>query len=168
MQYHRMALFDLNSELSSIDLNATPQNASLTVSSSTFNPRVSFDTFAYQSAVNPAYSTVFQHRFYADQGRKSRTFLCGTDESDYSAFALEYIIEELVDDGDTIVCVRVVDRESEMMRDFMSNQAEYRQAADKVKERVTKMLDDNNGPAVKIIIELIVGKIGETVNRMVR
>ena len=139
----------------------------LTFSFSTYNPRVSFDTFAYHSATNPAYSSVFQHRFYADQGRNSRTFLCGTDESDYSAYALEYIIENLVDDGDTIVCVRVVDRESDMMKEFMANQAEYRLAAQKVRKRVEKMLDANKGPAVKVIIELIVGKIGETMNKMV-
>ena len=93
--------------------------------------------------------------------------MCGTDESDYSAYALEYIIENLVDDGDTIVCVRVVDRESDMMKEFMSNQAEYRLAAQKVRKRVEKMLDANKGPAVKVIIELIVGKIGETMNKMV-
>ena len=109
---------------------------------------------------------ISQHKDYARR-KGSRTYLCGTDETDYAAFALEYLIDKLVDDGDDIVCVRVVDKDSEVASDFNIREAEYRFKAQKVQERVQAMLDTTNGPAVKVVIELAVGKVGQTIDRMV-
>ena len=52
---------------------------------------------------------MYKHRDYSNTAR-SRTFLCGTDAKDYSEYALEWMIDELVDDDDEIVCLRVIDK----------------------------------------------------------
>lgn len=109
---------------------------------------------------------ISQHRDY-ERKRGSRTYLCGTDESDYAAFALKYLIKKLVDDGDDIVCVRAVDKDSEVASEFSIKEAEYRQKAQKVQEQVQAMLDNARGPAVKVVIEFAVGKVGDTIDRMV-
>ena len=136
-------------------------------SCSTYKPRITFDLFANQSSADPSFTLVSQHKHYGRR-KGSRTYLCGTDESDYAAFALEYLIDELVDDGDDIVCVRVVDKDSDLASDFRIKEAEYKLKARQVQQRVQEMLDAENRPAIKVVIEFAMGKIGETIDRMVR
>ncbi|KAL9129363.1 MAG: hypothetical protein Q9217_002163 [Psora testacea] len=135
-------------------------------SGSTYKPRITFDLFANQSATDPSFTLISQHKRYARK-RGFRTYLCGTDESDYAAFALKYLIDELVDDGDDIVCVRVVDKDSDIASDFSIKAADYKMKARQVHEQVQEMLDGDNRPAVKVVIEFAVGKVGETIDHMV-
>ena len=64
---------------------------------STFLKRVSFDTFDNKDASDFSLTLKSKHKDYA-YTRRSRTFLCGTDQNDYSEFALEWLIDELVED----------------------------------------------------------------------
>ncbi|KAG8529997.1 uncharacterized protein KY384_005479 [Bacidia gigantensis] len=121
----------------------------------TYTSRVSFDTVAWESTDKPAFTRTFRHPDYSPQ-KHSKTFCCGIDESEYAAAALEYLIEELVDNGDDIVCVRVVE-----------NRGQHREEAAKVQESVQAALDTNKGPGVKVVIEIIVGKVRESLDRMV-
>ncbi|KAL9095994.1 MAG: hypothetical protein Q9163_006473 [Psora crenata] len=133
---------------------------------STYKPRITFDLFANQSTTDPSFTLISQHKHYARR-KGSRTYLCGTDESDYAAFALEYLIDKLVDDGDDIVCVRVMDKDSEVASDLGAQDAEYKMKARQVREQVQLLLDGEDRPAVKVVIEFAVGKVGETIDRMV-
>ena len=105
------------------------------------------------------------HKFFPKESK--RTYLCGTDESDHAFFVLEYIIEHLVDDGDEIICVRVVERDAEVTSVSAIEKGQYRKEAEKVCKDVQDMLDKRGGPGVKGLIVLAAGKVGETLDAMV-
>lgn len=52
--------------------------------------------------------------------KKARTFMCAVDATPCSERALEWLMENLVDDGDEVVAVRILDEEVE--RAWESNQ----------------------------------------------
>lgn len=105
-----------------------------------------------------------KHKDYS-YTRRSRTFLCGTDQNDYSEFALEWLIDELVDDGDEIVCLRVVDKDSKISSVSALQERLYRQEARKL---LNDIIDKNEeDKAISIILEFSVGKVHDTIQRMV-
>jgi hypothetical protein len=69
---------------------------------------VSFDTFANKRATDFALTLRSMHRDY-HYSRLTRTILVGTDINYYSENALEWLFEELAEDGDVVVCLRAVD-----------------------------------------------------------
>jgi len=89
----------------------------------------------------------------------------GTDQNDYSEFALEWLIEELVEDGDEVVCLRVVDKDSKIASEPSVQQGLYKEEARLLLQSVEKKNED--GKAIKFILEFAVGKVPETIQRMV-
>lgn len=161
-------------------------------SRSTFQARVSFDTIANSfdpvvkneprrhdplaalhsskrfdplarlpNPVDISFTLNYKHNAY-QYTKRSRTFLCGTDSNSYSEFALEWLIEELVDDGDEIVCLRVIDRDSRLASD--SNKI-YREEAEKYMQ---KIIEKNvEGKALSFVLEFSVGKVQDQIQQMV-
>ena len=132
---------------------------------SAFLKRVSFDTFDNKDASDFSLTLKSKHRDYS-YSRRSRTFLCGTDQNDYSEFAPEWLIDELVDDGDEIVCLRVVDKDSKISSDAALQERLYRKEARKLLDQIIDKNEDEK--AISIILEFAVGKVHETIQRMVR
>lgn len=129
-----------------------------------FLKRVSFDTFDNKDATDFSLTLKSKHRDYS-YSRRSRTFLCGTDQNDYSEFALEWLLDELVDDGDEIVCLRVVDKDSKMSSDSALQERLYRQEARKLLDQIIEKNDEEK--AISVILEFAVGKVHETIQRMI-
>src|SRR6202044_3884521 len=98
--------------------------------------------------------------------RRSRTFLCGTDEKSYSEFALEWLIDELLDDGDEIVCLRVVEKDSKIASDASIEKLRYREEAQKLLEKVIEK-NSQEEKAINLVMELAVGKVQDVFRRMV-
>ncbi|KAH8154195.1 uncharacterized protein LAJ45_01963 [Morchella importuna] len=130
----------------------------------TFLKRVSFDTFDNKDASDFSLTLKSKHKDYA-YTRRSRTFLCGTDQNDYSEFALEWLIDELVDDGDEIVCLRVVDKDSKISSDSALQEKQYRQEAKKLLNQIIEKNDEDK--TISIILEFAVGKVHETIQKMI-
>lgn len=131
----------------------------------TFQDRVSFDTFDNRDASDFSLTLNSKHKDYK-YTKRSRTFLCGTDQNDYSEFALEWLIDELVDDGDEIVCLRVVDKDSKINSDASIEEGRYRIEAKKLLGQIiAKNHDDDK--AISLVLEFAVGKVQETIQRMV-
>jgi len=131
---------------------------------STFLKRVSFDTFDNKDASDFSLTLKSKHKDYA-YTRRSRTFLCGTDQNDYSEFALEWLIDELVDDGDEVVCLRVVDKDSKISSDAALQERQYRHEAQNLLDQIIEKNEDDK--TISIILEFAVGKVHETIQRMV-
>lgn len=131
---------------------------------STFLKRVSFDTFDNKDASDFSLTLKSKHKDYA-YTRRSRTFLCGTDQNDYSEFALEWLIDELVDDGDEVVCLRVVDKDSKISSDVALQERQYRHEAQNLLNQIIEKNEDDK--TISIILEFAVGKVHETIQRMV-
>ncbi|KAK6332200.1 hypothetical protein TWF718_002727 [Orbilia javanica] len=131
----------------------------------TFVKRVGFDTFSNKDATDFALTLKSKHKDYKF-GRGSRTFLCGTDQNDYSTIALEWLLEELVDDNDEIVCLRVIDKDSKMATVDSSTQEKlYRLEADKLLQTIISKNDEDK--ALSIVLEFCVGKVHDTFQRMI-
>lgn len=127
---------------------------------------MSFDTFVNRDATDFSYTLIAKHKHY-NYSARSRTFLCGTDQNDYSEFALEWLIDELVEDGDEIVCLRVVDKDSKINSDASLHEGRYKAEAQKLMEHIqSKNKDDEK--IISLILEYSVGKVPDTIQRMVR
>lgn len=126
---------------------------------------VSFDTFDNRDATDFSLTLNYKHVSY-HHTRSSRTFLCGTDQKDYSEFALEWLIDELVDDGDEIVCLRVVEKDSKIASDSSLEQKQYHDEAKRLLDQVIAK-NQHDEKAISLIMELAVGKVEKIIQRMV-
>lgn len=134
---------------------------------SRFQHHVSFDNFAggEPTAKNSMSFTLnVKHRGY-QRKRRSRTFMVGVDENDYSDIALSWMLEELVDDGDEIICLRVVDRDAKVVNDRNVDKKTYQEEAKKLMERIQSRNDENR--AISIVLEFAVGKVHNVFQKMV-
>ncbi|KAE8385090.1 hypothetical protein ETB97_006721 [Aspergillus alliaceus] len=132
----------------------------------TYERGVSFNTFDNPDAADFSLTLNYKHKGYQCT-RRSRTFLCGTDQNDYSDFALEWLIDELVDDGDEIVCLRAVEKDSTIASDAAIEEGKYRQEAEKLFEQVIQK-NTQDEKAISLVLELAVGKAQDIIQRMIR
>ncbi|KAI5360960.1 Putative rossmann-like alpha/beta/alpha sandwich protein [Septoria linicola] len=132
-----------------------------------FRSSVSFDTFANPAASDFSLTLNRKHRDY-EYTKRSRTFLCGTDTNEYSDTALEWLIDELVDDGDEVVCLRVVEKDSKEASLWSRGQgnAGYRKEAERFLEEIEKKNTDDR--AISLILEFSIGGIQDTIQKMIR
>lgn len=133
---------------------------------------MSFDTFDNRDASDFSLTLGRKHKDYV-YSKRSRTFLCGTDANEYSDTALEWLIDELVDDGDEIVCLRVIERDGKEARDMagMTSTREgrergYRAEAQRMLQRILEKNTEDR--AINLVLEFSIGKIQETIQHMVR
>lgn len=141
--------------------------SNLTEPRSKFEPHVSFDNFA---GGEPTESNTIsltlneKHRGY-QHNRRSRTFMVGVDENAYSNYALQWMLDEMVDDGDEIICLHVVEKDSKISNDKSVTQKSYRKEA----KRLMKEIQDKNAEqrSISIVLEFAVGKLQQTFQKMV-
>ena len=130
----------------------------------TYRPRVGFDTSENKNVTDFSFTMSSKHKNYRSTAR-SRTFLCGTDENDYSEFALEWLLEELVNEDDEIVCLRVVNPDTKTDVDASVLQEMYKEEAKRLLDHFQKKNED--GIPISLVVELAVGKVEETIQAMV-
>ena len=130
----------------------------------TYQPRVGFDTSENKNVTDFSFTMSSKHKNYRSTAR-SRTFLCGTDENDYSEFALEWLLEELVNEDDEIVCLRVVNPDTKTDVDASVLQEMYKEEARRLLDHFQKKNED--GIPISLVVELAVGKVEETIQAMV-
>ncbi|GAM40263.1 hypothetical protein TCE0_038r12479 [Talaromyces pinophilus] len=133
---------------------------------STYQRGVSFDTFDNRDAIDGSFTLRYKHKNY-QATRRSRTFLCGTDQNDYSEFALEWLIDELVDDGDEVICLWVVEKDSKIASDASVDEGRYRMEAEKLLNQVIAK-NQHDEKAISLVLELAVGKVQDIIQRMIR
>ncbi|KAI9740767.1 MAG: hypothetical protein M1818_004732 [Claussenomyces sp. TS43310] len=139
----------------------------LTVSpASRFQHHVSFDNFADgEPTDNNTIALTLNVKHTGYQYRKrSRTFMVGIDENDYSNYALKWMLDELVDDGDEIVCVRVVDKDAKISNDKSMGRKEYQDEANTLMHSIQAKNEEHR--AISIVLEFAVGKLHTTFQKM--
>ncbi|PSN71870.1 hypothetical protein BS50DRAFT_597376 [Corynespora cassiicola Philippines] len=131
-----------------------------------FQPRVSFDTFDKPADFieENSFTLIAKHKDY-EYTKRSRTFLCGCDDNEYSEYALQWLIDELVDDGDEIVCLRVVEKDDTLAGDRSVEKGRYRSEA----ESLMKMIQGRNheNKAINLILEFAMGKVNKVIDEMI-
>ncbi|KAK9368026.1 hypothetical protein V1509DRAFT_625143 [Lipomyces kononenkoae] len=130
-----------------------------------FQKKVGFDTFDNKDATDFSLTLQVKHDGYV-YNRLSRTFLCGTDQNEYSDYALEWLLDEIVDDGDEIVCLRVVDPGAKISSSDVALQEKlYRDEAYKLLNEI--MLKNEDDKKISIALEFAVGKVQDMIQRMI-
>ena len=130
-----------------------------------YENRVSFDTFDNRDATDLSFTLISKHKDYVYTPR-SRTFLCGADQNDYSEFALDWLIDELVEDGDEIVCLRVLDKDSKINSESNLQEGKYRTEARNLLDHIQNK-NKEDAKSISLVLEFAVGKVAETIQRMV-
>lgn len=75
-------------------------------------------------------------------------------------------MDELVEDGDEIVCLRVVDKDSKINSDASLHEEKYKTEARKFLDHIQAKND--HAKSISLILEFAVGRVPETIQRMVR
>lgn len=148
--------------------NQTANMASLTEDGShRFRKHVTFNNVQIGEPTKnnfPSYTLVVRHLgFYSK--RRSRTFMVGIDDHQYSDEALQWLFDKFVEDGDEIICVRVVEkdvRQLETDRRIADFQTEANAEVERIKAK------SGDGKAISIVLEYAVGKLHSTFQRLVR
>lgn len=126
-----------------------------------FKPHVGFDNLPVGEATknNPSSITLNVRHHGYHPNRRSRTFMVGVDDHAYSDYALVWLLESLVDDGDEVVCVRVVDHATR------SGEKNYQEDA----KQLLKAIQEKNTQnlAISIVLEYSVGKLHATFQQLV-
>lgn len=91
--------------------------------------------------------------------RRHRTFMVGVDDNSYSDHALQWLLDELVDDGDEIVCIRVLETPPR------SNDKTYQDEAKSLMDSIQSKNTQNR--AIGLILEYAVGKLHNTFQHLV-
>lgn len=127
-----------------------------------FEQRVSFTTFEKETS-RTSISLVNTHKDFV-HSKTSRRFLCGIDTNDYSEYALQWLFDEMVDDNDELVCLRVVDKDSGTSTP--QQQKQYRQEAAALMQKVLQKNVD--AKAIQLTLEYAFGRVQEVFGQMVQ
>lgn len=76
------------------------------------------------------------------------------------------MIDELVDDGDEVICLWVVEKDSKIASDASVDEGRYRKEAEKLLNQVIAK-NQHDEKAISLVLELAVGKVQDIIQRMV-
>ncbi|KAG0271587.1 hypothetical protein BGZ95_000590 [Linnemannia exigua] len=134
--------------------------------------RVGFDTLGCDTPAEYAFTLQARTDGWR-RTRRSRTFLVGTDLNEYSSHALQWVMENMVEDGDEIVALRVVPIE---LRDsfaksgipsFQGQEVAARSEATKIMEMIREK-NRTKKKQVNIVVEYVVGAVRDTIQHMIK
>ena len=134
--------------------------------SAAFEHRVAFDTFDNKNATDFSLTLQSKHEDY-QYSRLSRTFLCGTDKNKYSENAVTWLLEQLAEDGDEIVCLRVIDPNSKISTsDKARDEKRYRDEANAFLEHI--MTKNTKDKKISLVLEFAIGGVESLIKRMIQ
>ncbi|KAI1862736.1 uncharacterized protein JN550_010073 [Neoarthrinium moseri] len=127
-----------------------------------FQSHVAFDNIPLGESTdfNPiAFTLNAKHAGY-QSSRRSRTFMVGVDDNAYSDHALQWLLEELVDDGDEVICVRVIETATRLTNTAYQEHAQA--LMDICQSKNKKNL------AISLVVEYAVGKLHNTFQHLIK
>ncbi|CAO3641653.1 unnamed protein product [Cunninghamella blakesleeana] len=130
---------------------------------------VSFNTMSNADLPNYSFTLKGKTPGYK-KTRRSRTFMLATDLASYSEYALDWARDEVMDDGDELIVLRVVTIDMSDKRSVIQAQLEHESKM--AKEKATQVMEKvmkTSGPDTKIsvIIEFVIGKVQESIQEMI-
>lgn len=90
--------------------------------------------------------------------KNTRTFMCAVDDNGYSERALEWLMESLVNDGDEIVALRVLEGDAEEI-----DQDTAREEARELMASIVELNDEFGDRSISIVVEFIAGRVTDTI-----
>ena len=86
--------------------------------------------------------------------------------NEYSVHALNWGLGNLIDDGDEIVVLRVIEPGTPAHAQWMSSPEEAKEEAQHVLDEI--MAKNSEDIRISIIVEFVIGKVQETIHRMIK
>ncbi|KAI7869886.1 hypothetical protein BDF14DRAFT_1879634 [Spinellus fusiger] len=128
--------------------------------------RVSFDIMTHKDLRNYSFTLRGKTHGYK-RTRRTRTFIIATDLANYSEFALKWANDEVMDDGDELIVLRVITLEpTEIKAPLLKyEQEQAKQTASLVMEKI--MASSSDERRISVIIEFVIGKVQETIQDMI-
>lgn len=112
---------------------------------------------------NASYTLQVKAKGYA-RTKHTRTFMCAVDATESSERALEWIMENLVDDGDELVAARVIDWDQDHIDQKMAREGAHSLLSSIVD--LNRVL--NSQRKISITVEFLTGSIKSTILELVR
>ncbi|KAI3336608.1 hypothetical protein HD806DRAFT_11675 [Xylariaceae sp. AK1471] len=127
-----------------------------------FESHVAFDNvpLGEPTTYNPISFTLNVRHAGFQFRRRHRTFMVGVDDNSYSDHALQWLLDELVDDGDEIVCVRVIETQVRL------TDKTYQEDAKTLMESIQSKNIQNR--AISLVLEYAVGKLHNTFQHLIK
>ncbi|RYO82194.1 hypothetical protein DL762_006767 [Monosporascus cannonballus] len=127
-----------------------------------FESHVAFDNIPLGESTehNPISFTLNVRHAGFQFNRRHRIFMVGVDDNAYSDHALQWLLDELVDDGDEIVCVRVIETQVRLA------DKTYQDDAMRLMESIKAKNTRNH--AISLILEYAVGKLHSTFQHLIK
>ncbi|RYP57556.1 hypothetical protein DL769_009407 [Monosporascus sp. CRB-8-3] len=127
-----------------------------------FESHVAFDNIPLGESTehNPISFTLNVRHAGFQFNRRHRIFMVGVDDNAYSDHALQWLLDELVDDGDEIVCVRVIETQVRL-----ADKA-YQDDAMRLMESIKAKNTQNH--AISLVLEYAVGKLHSTFQHLIK
>ncbi|KAG9066962.1 hypothetical protein KI688_012874 [Linnemannia hyalina] len=116
--------------------------------------RVGFDTLGCDTTSEYAFTLQSKTDGWS-RSNHSRTFLVGTDLNDYSAHALHWVMENMVEDGDET-----------KIPSFQGQESAARVEATKIMDTIREKNTSNK--QISIVVEYLVGNVRDTIQHMTR
>ncbi|KAK0630559.1 hypothetical protein B0T17DRAFT_223619 [Bombardia bombarda] len=131
-----------------------------TIPARRFRHHVGFDNLPVGEATKnntSSFTLHVRHQGY-QSSRRSRTFMVGVDEHAYSDYALVWLLNNMVDDGDEVICVRVLESP------IRPGEKNYQEDAKRLMQAIQGKNEHNK--AISIILEYSVGKLHATFQQL--
>ncbi|KAI9480862.1 MAG: hypothetical protein EXX96DRAFT_564506 [Benjaminiella poitrasii] len=130
---------------------------------------VSFDTMTDQDQPDFSFTLRGKTQGYR-RTRRSRTFMVATDLENYSDYALDWTIENVMDYGDEIIVLRVLTVDMSANRPNLKAMLRHealksKEIASTVMKRI--MAAGNENMKISGVIEFVIGKVQETIQDMI-
>ncbi|PWN52265.1 adenine nucleotide alpha hydrolases-like protein [Violaceomyces palustris] len=129
-----------------------------------YERRVGFDTMPDADETSSgAFSFTLQVKSVGYQRTKNtRTFMCAVDGNHYSERALEWLMENLVEDGDEVVALRVLEGEAEDI-----DQEDAREEARELMASIVELNEEAEDRKISIVVEFVAGRVQQTIMRLI-
>ncbi|ORX37655.1 hypothetical protein BD324DRAFT_578323 [Kockovaella imperatae] len=130
-----------------------------------YRRKVGFEAFEPDSDALFAYTCQAKSEGYK-RSRNTRVFAVAVSPDESGEDALDWLMTELVEDGDEIVAIRVIDIDEGEKTD-PAQQDEFREEAQTM---LSNILDKNNeadGRKLSIIVEMVAGGVTKTLLKMI-
>lgn len=125
-----------------------------------YERRVGFDTMPDADETNSgAFSFTLQVKSRGFMRTKNtRTFMVAVDDNPYSEHALEWLMENLVEDGDEVVAVRILDEEADQI-----DQEDAREEARELMASIVDLNEEAEDRRISMVVEFVAGKVVSTI-----
>ncbi|KAK4048485.1 hypothetical protein OIO90_005816 [Microbotryomycetes sp. JL221] len=159
------------------DTNLTSTSNTSVNNTTQYTRKVGFDTFASgrdldDKAQSTGGGTGVNYSFTIGakssrfcRTRATRTYLVATDLNEYSVHALDWAMDNITEDHDELVILRVIDPGSSAHSNWKSSKDEAREEAESVLNQV--MTRNREQRQISIAVEFAIGPIEETIHRMI-